>query len=420
MNSVVSKQKSSNKSKIRKMFDSLLDELDQLPEPEQTHDEAFEYFCKRMNELDTSLKYKKNGIHAGTLKNINDYANSDRNGKMEALLDTDGYEKWARERKVDSDDIIICFKKAGRMAIYKPEELVKVFDEYRYTEFLRTETYEFVPANSRQKIIIIGGSDTDNDEFAAKFKSYVIEFLQSKYPDDKIDPSQLIDMRNDSRAELLVNHGYVNNRSEKRDFIASLQSFIIKKKNDEEFAKQIGYNGMECENPAGELYKLPMHKTIETHGYGDYHPLITMITKELGLKNLGATNLTVNMYNNCNIDQSKNTFVNNGNVVNNSKNVDIATHVNGTQYAEITTDMFIEHYREKMGLNDEERKKLENPDDILVLFKHVYTDYTNFCNNIKRTKMTKKQFANYCTDKLVKERRRTTVIGQPGVYWVLM
>lgn len=144
-------------------------------------------------------------------------------------------------KTIENGSVIVYFKSAQLFKIYKKDDIETLLGGQLKTLYKNVGmTYEVIPNNMGQKIIMIGeGSIVDNID---KIKSYVVSFMKNKgvVEFDEKDITCYKDDKNDGNVEIIINNYYVRNSAERDEIIKELLSYITKNEKSNKLAMRLG------------------------------------------------------------------------------------------------------------------------------------------------------------------------------------
>lgn len=211
--------------------------------------------------------YKKELM--GTIKAYKDYKAIDQ-----ALVTTlkDQFQNEVKPKReldnimntIENGSVVVYFKSAQMFKVYQKDDIEKVLrGELRtlYKNF--GSTYEVVPNDKEQKIIIIGDGSLVNS--LDKIKQYVIAFMKEKGV-GTMSEKDLICYKNEGYVEIMVNNYYVSNSIERKAIVNELLEYIKQKEQSESLANSMGKSYYSVITGA-DMIKIPPGKKIDRWFY---------------------------------------------------------------------------------------------------------------------------------------------------------
>jgi len=291
-------------------------------------------------------------------------------------------------KAIDEGSTIVYFKSAQLFKIYKKEELMSLLDGQLRTIFKHiNQSFEVVPNNSEQKIIIMG--DITLVDQIEHIKKYISQFMVNKGVQDFKD-DDIICFKNDSTnmIEIVINNYYVNNSSERNEIVQDLLKYILMMEKNTNMTRKLGYMP-DCSGfDNADVVSMPSEKQLinEDKCFVEMiDRLIRNTSKCSKLVKEGNTYI-INLYNNS-------TITNIANVENLAIN---------SNYPENVED-FLTHIREDRPEWYKECEWIKK--DI------IYEEYNELYDFI-----TKKAFAVMFKDKIYKHEKRQTVNKKRSLY----
>lgn len=187
-------------------------------------------------------EFYESSILAG-LKNYKDYKAIDQ-----ALVATlkDQFQNGVKPKReldnvmrtIENGSVVVYFKSAQMFKIYQKDDIEKVLGGELRTLYKNLgSTYEVVPTDKEQKIIIIGDGSLVNS--LDKIKRYIIAFMKEKGV-NTMSEKDLICYKNEGYVEIIVNNYYVSNSVERKAIVNELLEYIRQKEQSELLANSMG------------------------------------------------------------------------------------------------------------------------------------------------------------------------------------
>jgi len=284
-------------------------------------------------------------------------------------------------KAIDEGSTIVYFKSAQLFKIYKKEELMSLLDGQLRTVFKHfNQSFEVVPNNSEQKIIIMG--DITLVDQIEHIKKYISQFMVNKGVENFND-NDIICFKNKgtNMIEIVINNYYVNNSSERNEIVQDLLKYILMMEKNTNMTRKLGYMA-DCSGfYNADVVSMPSEKQLlnEDNCFVEMiDRLIRNTSKCSKLVKEGNTYI-INLYNNSNITN-----------ISNVENLSI-----NSNYPENVED-FLNHIKEDKPEWYKEGEWIKK--DI------IYDEYNRMYDFI-----TKKAFAVMFNDTIYKHEKRQTV-----------
>jgi hypothetical protein len=209
-------------------------------------------------------------------------------------------------KAIGQGSTVVYFKSAQLFKVYKKTELETLLGGQIRTIYKQlNESYEVVPNDSKQKIIILG--DVSLADSIERIKTYIVSFMIREGIEDFID-SDIVCYKGKESIEIIINDYYVENQTEHDEIVKKLLKYIFQQEKNTKIVQKINTNPF-SEFDGVKMVSMPSEKQLLATEY--IEPLLTMIsnvTQCSGFKN--QINLSVTIH-----DHSVNT-TNNNNIVN--------------------------------------------------------------------------------------------------------
>jgi hypothetical protein len=165
-------------------------------------------------------------------------------------------------KAIDEGSTIVYFKSAQLFKVYRREELMSLLDGHLRTVFKHfNQSFEVVPNNSEQKIIIMG--DITLVDQIDHIKKYILQFMIDKGVQDfKNDDIVCFKNENTNMIEIVINNYYVNNSSERDEIVQDLLKYILRMEKNSNMTRKLGYmpDCIEFEN--ADVVSMPSEKQL--------------------------------------------------------------------------------------------------------------------------------------------------------------
>jgi hypothetical protein len=158
---------------------------------------------------------------------------------------------------LQAGSVLIYFKPAQRIKIYKKEELNTLLGGELRTVYKQFPgAYEIVPNNFKQKIIIIG--DITLWDKIPNIKNHILKFMNSKgLKEFKL--SDIVAYKNETNVDIIINNYYVENSSERDVIVNELVEYIYTADRNDLVASKLGKKNFSDFKDAG-MYSVGTNK----------------------------------------------------------------------------------------------------------------------------------------------------------------
>lgn len=130
-------------------------------------------------------------------------------------------------KTIDNGSIVVYFKSAQMFKVYQKDDIEKVLGGELRTFYKNLgQTYEVIPTDKEQKIIIIG--DGSLVESLDKIKRYIVSFMNEMGLSTMAE-KDIICYKNEGYVEIIINNYYVSNSSERKTIVNELLEYIKQK-----------------------------------------------------------------------------------------------------------------------------------------------------------------------------------------------
>jgi len=155
----------------------------------------------------------------------------------DTLTKKDQYEDVIKS--VENGSIVVYFKSAQLFKVYKKEDLLSLLDGQLRTAYKHlSQSYEVVPNEAEQKIIIMG--DISLVDKIDHIKTYIIKFMLDKGIEAfKEDDIICFKNTNSGMVEIIINNYYVKNFSERNEVVQDLLKYIIRCEKNQDVASKL-------------------------------------------------------------------------------------------------------------------------------------------------------------------------------------
>ena len=209
-------------------------------------------------------------------------------------------------KAINQGSTVVYFKSAQLFKVYKKTELETVLRPQIRTIFKQLdESYEVIPNESKQKIIILG--DISLEDNIERIKKYIVSFMIGEGILNFTN-NDLVCYKSKEYIEIIINNYYVENRTENDEIVKKLLKYIFQQEKNTKIVQKINTNPF-SEFDGVKMVYMPSEKKLLATDY--IEPLLTMIsnvTECSGFKNQITLNVTNIIH-----DNSTNTNTTNNN-----------------------------------------------------------------------------------------------------------
>ena len=219
-------------------------------------------------------------------------------------------------KAIEQGSTVVYFKSAQLFKVYKKTELETLLGGQIRTIYKQLdESYEIVPNDSKQKIIILG--DISLADSIEHIKTYIVSFMISEGLLNFTD-NDIVCYKSKDTIEIIINDYYVENRTEHDEVVKKLLKYIFQQGKNTKIVQKINTNPF-SEFDGVKMVSMPSNKKLLATEY--IEPLLTMIsnvTECSKFKNNINLNLTIH-----NDHSVNNNSINTTNNIIQTDNVDI-------------------------------------------------------------------------------------------------
>jgi hypothetical protein len=272
------------------------------------------------------------------------------------LLDKESYNDTINAIKTGST--VVYFKSAQLFKIYKKDELYSLLSGQLRTIYKQfVESYEIVPNDSKQKIIIMGEQSLIKD--IKNIKTHICKFMQTKGI-DSFKEEDIVCFKNNTMLEIIINNYYVSNSTERDAVVKDLLQYMFQTDKNTAIVSKLGRTTF-SDFTGSDMISMPSGKQLLNGNFVEYiDSLVGNIEKCSKLDKQGNVyNIIVNVVN------GDNATINNADTLN-------ITHVE----SENDVDKFVEHLQ-----NDLPSWYVSGN---IVDYDKLYSVYHAFSNNTKK------------------------------------
>jgi len=275
-----------------------------------------------------SLRIKNNGLDEKIFKTIEvlleqveNYESIDKEmiSTLQSYLGNDLIKKEQYDnivKAVEDGSVIVYFKSAQLFKIYKKDELYTLLSGQLRTIYKTlNQSYEVVPNQSKQKIIIMG--DATLLDSIDRVKILIIKFMREKgianFQNDDI-----VCFRNGNMIEIIINNYYVSNSQERHNIVEDLLKYIFKTEKNNNITRQLR-NRIDSDFEEAAMITMPSGKQLITQTFVDcIDGLIGNVEKCVEICKSGNTYIF-----NVNVQNQSAEIINNNNNIAENINVDV-------------------------------------------------------------------------------------------------
>jgi len=210
-------------------------------------------------------------------------------------------------KAISQGSTVVYFKSAQLFKVYKKPELETLLGGQIRTIYKQlNESYEVIPNDSKQKIIILG--DVSLADSIESIKTYIVEFMIGEGILNFTD-NDLVCYKSKDSIEIIINDYYVENRTEHDEVVKKLLKYIFQQEKNTKIVQKINTNPF-SEFDGVKMVYMPSEKKLLATDY--IEPLLTMIsnvTECSGFKNQITLNVTNIIHDNSTNTTNNNTTV---------------------------------------------------------------------------------------------------------------
>jgi hypothetical protein len=207
------------------------------------------------------------------------------------LLDKESYNDTLKAIKTGST--VVYFKSAQLFKIYKKDELHSLLSGQLRTIYKQfVESYEIIPNDSEQKIIIMGEQSLIKD--IDDVKTHICKFMQTKGIDTFKD-DDIVCFKNNTMLEIIINNYYVSNSTERDAVVKDLLQYIFQTDKNTSIVSKLG-RATFSDFTGSDMIPMPSDKQLLNANFVEYiDGLVGNIEKCSRLDKQGNTYITVNV-----------------------------------------------------------------------------------------------------------------------------
>jgi len=208
-------------------------------------------------------------------------------------------------KAIGQGSTVVYFKSAQLFKVYKPSELEQLLGGQLRTIYKQlNESYEVVPNDSKQKIVML--CDSSLEDRIGRIKTYIVQFMIREGISQFTD-NDIVCYKGKDALEIIINDYYVDNQEEHDKIVQKLLKYITQQEKSSNIERYIG-TGTYSEFDGVKMISMPSDKELFATKY--IEPLLTMISNIQqcnGFKSQINLNVTIDNR----VDNSINTTTNN-------------------------------------------------------------------------------------------------------------
>jgi len=240
------------------------------------------------------------------------------------LVGKDSYNDLVKS--VEEGSVVVYFKSAQLFKIYKKEELNSLLGGQLRTVYKQfNHSYEVVPNESKQKIIIMG--EASLIESFDKLQGHIMTFMREKGIED-FKSDDIVCFRDGNVMEIIINNYYVSNSSERDAIVTDLLKYVSQKEKNFNISGKIrplnvGYS----ELSGADMIAMPNEKELITKKFVEYvDSLVGNVEKCIKINKEGNTYII-----NLNVQSAEVINNNNAEVINTADTINNVKTMNNTE-----------------------------------------------------------------------------------------
>jgi len=238
------------------------------------------------------------------------------------LINKDAYNSIIKEAEAGST--IVYFKSAQLFKIYKKDELNSLLGGQMRTIYRNfDQSYEIVPKESKQKIIIIGNAALANRMNI--IKTHIMLFMQEKGL-ITFKEEDIVCFRTNDAVEIIINNYYVENALERDEIVKELLMYIFKKEKNKTIAGNLSTPQF-SDFAGADMVAMPSDKELISTRFVEYiDSLVGNVERCAKINKAGNTYII-----NFNVQNQNAEIINNNEVMNNA---DVIIQNSGSETSE--------------------------------------------------------------------------------------
>ena len=290
-------------------------------------------------------------------------------------------------KAISSGSTVVYFKSAQLFKVYKPLDVEQLLGGQLRTIYKQlNESFEVVPNDSKQKIVMLCDSSLENK--IERIKKYIVNFMVKEGIIQFTD-KDIVCYKGKEALEIIINDYYVDNQDEHDKVVQKLLKYITKEEKSSNIERYMGTAATYSEFDGIKMIQMPSGKELFATTY--IEPLLTMVSnvnKCSGFKNQMNLNVTINNDNSVNSVNSVDNSINTTNITQNEDNIDIS--------------QFIEYILE-------ETPTWYTPDK-WILISTLYDKFVEITNSM----LTRQKFSMYINTKLFIRKAQKVINNKKG------
>jgi hypothetical protein len=216
------------------------------------------YDKKSVDAIKTALECIKNykSIDQALVQTLKDMLGTD------SLHDKDSYDNVVKS--LEEGSVLVYFKSAQLFKAYKKDDVEKLLSGQLRTIYKHLATsYEIIPNNSKQKIIIL--AELSLEKHLNRIKQYIVAFMQ-EHGDVNLSSDDILCFKNQEAetVEIVINNYYVENSNERDEIVKALLDYIREKEQNNQMTRRMGFQNASVFKDAN-MVSMPSEKQQVTN-----------------------------------------------------------------------------------------------------------------------------------------------------------
>jgi hypothetical protein len=165
-------------------------------------------------------------------------------------------------KSIEQGSVVVYFKSAQLFKVYKKEDIVNLLDGQLRTDYKHIrESYEIVPKDSEQKIIIMG--DMSLLDKLDSIKQYISQFMKNRGVGG-FKLNDIICFKNDKTEllEIVINNYYVKNSEERNIIVHELLEYIVCMEKNTHMTRKLGPPSEYSDINGVDMITMPSEKQL--------------------------------------------------------------------------------------------------------------------------------------------------------------
>jgi hypothetical protein len=280
---------------------------------------------------------------------------------------------------------IVYFKSAQLFKVYSKDELYTLLSGHLRTIYKNlSNSFEIVPNESKQKIIIMGEHSLIRD--IDNIKTHISKFMLAKGIDG-FKEDDIVCFKNNTMLEIIINNYYVSNSTERDAVVKDLLQYIFQTDKNTSIVSKLG-RATFSDFTGSDMIPMPSDKQLLNANFVEY-----------------IDGLVGNIEKCAKIDKSGNTYIINLNMQNATINNQSTIHINQPDENEEIDNCICEFVEYII----ENKPNWYTPNK-WILIGVLYTQFVKLYDEI----ITIKQFSVHACNKLFVRRTQKVVNGKKG------